>query len=497
MRLSFEELVDGTTDAARNRAAAKGVVTQLSGRLVQAAIQMVAFIVISRLLGPNEVGIAALAMSVVALPGAIRELGFAVPTTRRAQITESMVTSLFWLGLAVSLGIGALVAAISPIVGFVYADDRVAKACIVLAIEIAVSGLVIQHSALLRRSFRNGKLVLVQLLSESGALVLGVVLALQGAGYLAIVGRVLAFQVVRVAVIWFFVDWRPGRPSFSENARAAAREGGTVGAFEFANYFSRNADDLLIGWRWGTEQLGLYRRSYDLLMIPLRLVSVPVAQIALPLLGQSTGNDRNYQDNWRRLLDLLVVLTVPIAVILFLYPADVLGVLLGEDWTEAAPILRWMAPLALLQPIVASVGWVMLSQGRARAHLRVGVANSCITVCAFVLALSSGPTAVAATYTIVNVVVTIPIALTAATRSGAVSLRHYVDLLGRAAVGAFVVGGVLQLSAGNAGSFVALLLIGAAALVLNIAVLSMLPNGRQRMRALRTLGATDDISKSA
>ena len=39
------------------------------------------------------------------------------------------------------------------------------------------------------------------------------------------------------------------------------------------NYWSRNADNLLVGRLYGTSDLGIYNRAYNLLTFPLSLIT--------------------------------------------------------------------------------------------------------------------------------------------------------------------------------------------------------------------------------
>ena len=54
--------------------------------------------------------------------------------------------------------------------------------------------------------------------------------------------------------------------------------GGYVATFNLVNFFSRNADNILIVIL-ERSQLGLYDRSYKLMMTPIRLVNSPLASV--------------------------------------------------------------------------------------------------------------------------------------------------------------------------------------------------------------------------
>jgi O-antigen/teichoic acid export membrane protein len=53
-----------------------------------------------------------------------------------------------------------------------------------------------------------------------------------------------------------------------------------VTGFLTVNYLTRNADNVLIGWSWGSVPLGLHSRAYSLMMLPLSQINAPVAGVA-------------------------------------------------------------------------------------------------------------------------------------------------------------------------------------------------------------------------
>jgi O-antigen/teichoic acid export membrane protein len=472
--------------------ASRGAIVQFIGRLAQAAIQMVAVVVISRILGPDEVGVAVLAMTVVALPGVFRDFGLGLPTLRRNDLTHELVTALFWVSVAAGVALGALVSVASPFVSRFYDDPRIGKAMLVLAIEFVVSGLAVQHSALLRRNFRNVAIVVTDVIAESGALIVGVTMALSDAGYVAIVTRMLAFQIIRIGALALLVKWRPGRPTWPTSAGSAVREGGAVGLFDVANYFSRNGDDLLIGWRWGTASLGLYRRAYDLLVLPSRLVIAPVAQVAIPFFSRTVQQPERYLKGLRTILDQLTLVTLPVAVLYFVFPEVVVRALLGDEWLGAANILRWMAPLAVLQPLIGTVGWIFLAEGRAAEYARFGVGAAIVNMCGFVIAVRSGPEAVALTYTLVSLLAVSPIAVLKATSRGPTSIRVFLRPIVRVSTSGVLASVVLWPLRGLLPTDAsALPLAGLAVLAATTIALRFQPGGRDRfsesLRLVRTV----------
>src|SRR5207253_333211 len=54
----------------------------------------------------------------------------------------------------------------------------------------------------------------------------------------------------------------------------------TYGRFVF-DYFARNTDNLLVGWRFGAGSLGFYKKAYDLFALPAGQLVSPLTAVAV------------------------------------------------------------------------------------------------------------------------------------------------------------------------------------------------------------------------
>jgi hypothetical protein len=57
--------------------------------------------------------------------------------------------------------------------------------------------------------------------------------------------------------------------------------------FQIVNYFSRNADTMLIGRFLGTEPLGWYNMAYKLMLFPVQNLSTVIGRALLPVLSRT------------------------------------------------------------------------------------------------------------------------------------------------------------------------------------------------------------------
>ena len=181
----------------------------------------------------------------------------------------------------------------------------------------------------------------------------------------------------------------------------------TYGRF-LVNYFTRNTDILLIGWRFGPEPLGLYKKAYDLFVLPVNQLSFPLTTVAVSTLSRLTRDSSQQGRYFLGALSTLAFVGMGLGVDLTLVGKDVLFLLLGPGWEESGRIFTFFGPGIGIMLLYGTHGWIHLSIGRADRWFRWGVVEFTVTGLLFLLGLQWGPVGVAVAWVVSLWVLTIP-----------------------------------------------------------------------------------------
>ena len=148
-------------------------------------------------------------------------------------------------------------AAASPLIAWFFSKQRLVAVTLGYSLSVFVTGLWIQHEAILTRQMRFGVLVAVDITALVLGLCVAVSTAWRGAAYWALVYNQLTVTLVQAISYWLICKWHPGLPSRGSGVRPMLLFGGHSTGTSLMSFFSRNIDNILIGRIWGTEQLGL------------------------------------------------------------------------------------------------------------------------------------------------------------------------------------------------------------------------------------------------
>lgn len=170
-----------------------------------------------------------------------------------------------------------------------------------------------------------------------------VVSAWYGAGYWALVMMSLTSAITTTVGVWVMCGWRPGPLVRHSGVRSLLAFGGHMTGSNVLIYFTRNLDNLLIGRYWGAQQLGLYAKAYQLLLMPLQQINAPISSVAIPTLSCLQSDPQGYVAYYRKAIMLIAGLGMPIVAFLFVAADKVILTLLGSQWMSAVIIFRVLA----------------------------------------------------------------------------------------------------------------------------------------------------------
>jgi PST family polysaccharide transporter len=386
---------------------------------------MAATVVLARLLTPQDYGLIGMVAVVMGFISIFKDMGLSAATIQKQEINREQISTLFWINVAVSILLMVLTAVLARAVAWFYGDTRLALITLCLSTGFLFGGLTVQHEALLRRQMRFTALAAIEILSVMVGLVVAITLALRGAHYWALVINQLVQGLSYAIGIWLVCGWRPGRPAAYSGVRSMFVFGRNLTGFHVINYFARNLDNMLIGKFWGSWQLGLYAKAYQLLLLPIDQINSPIAAVAVPALSRLNDSPERYRRAYLRMIEKIAILTMPGMACLIMTSDWIVQLALGPQWSEAGRIFALLGIAGLVQPVANTTGWLFMSQNRAHHMFQWGLIGGTIAILSIVLGLHWGAIGVATSYSVIGVGVVTPLLFYFVGRTGPVRTMDF------------------------------------------------------------------------
>jgi O-antigen/teichoic acid export membrane protein len=419
----------------------QGGLARLGAQGANFALRLGSLMVLARLLGPKDFGLVGMVTAFTGVLNLFRDFGLSSAAVQRASVSEEQISTLFWINIAVGVLLGLVAVALAPAIAAFYHEPRLFGVTAVLAAGFLFNAAGVQHSVLLQRQMRFTALAVIGVVS----LIVGTAIAIGGAkagyGYWALVALTVTQPLVATIGFWLTTRWVPGMPSRRAGIRSMMRFGGTLTLNGLVAYGAYNSEKVLIGRFWGAAAIGLYGRAYQLISIPTDNLNSAVGEVAFSALSRVQDDPGRLKSYFLKGYSLVLGLTLPITIACALFADDMIAVLLGPKWKDAAPIFRLLAPTIAIFAIINPLGWLLNSLGMVVRGLRIALVFAPTMIAGYVMGLAYGPKGVAFAYSAVMVLWVIPF-IAWCVHGTVITLRDIVHAVSRPLASAILAGGL-------------------------------------------------------
>lgn len=383
-------------------------VLNLVARGVDFFFQFVSMTILARLLTPADFGVFAMATPFVWILMTVGDLGLASAVLQQRDLNEGQASAVFRVNLLAGFAFGGVFLLSSPLLGSFYGDPHVTQVAAALSLIFVFSGFTAVQQALLRRALFFDALLQAQIAASLVATVVAVILAVNGAGYWALTIRALADPLIYTVVVWTSAGWLPTRAEWDGTTKALLRYGWYSIGSSLIYSVGRHANNVLIGWRYGSAELGPFALANRLFLLPAQQISWPLGHVMIPTLSRLRDDPDRLKRWYLKLLRLVTFVSFPPLFGLAICADDVVYVIAGPQWSQAADILRLLAPVSALQVGYATTDWLIRSLGQADRLFRWTAIDTATYFLGCVLGLPWGAIGVAAGLATANLLLFLP-----------------------------------------------------------------------------------------
>lgn len=365
--------------------------------------------ILARLLDPKDFGLVGMVTAFTGVLNLFRDFGLSAATVQRVDVTDDQISTLFWINILVGVILALSLAALAPVVVGFYHEPHLLWVTIALSTAFLFNAAGVQHSALLQRQMRFTALASIEIISLIASTSIGIGMAMAGFGHWALVAAAVSLPLVGTLCLWQTTGWVPGRPRLRSGLRSLMRFGGTLTLISVVMYIAYNLEKVLLGRFWGADAVGLYGRAYQLINIPTENLNSSVGEVAFSALSRVQNDPGRFRSYFLKGYSLVLALTIPMTIAVCLFAPDLIFVLLGPKWKDAAQILRLLAPTILMFAFINPIGWLIFSLGMVGRSLKATLVFAPLVICGYVMGLPYGPKGVAFGYSAVMALWAVPL----------------------------------------------------------------------------------------
>lgn len=160
--------------------------------------------------------------------------------------------------------------------------------------------------------------------------------------------------------------------------------------FNFINYFSRNADNMLIGKFMGSVELGNYSKAYQLLMLPNSLFGNVINRVLQPVLSDFQDDVDYIRNIYYKIVHFLALIGLPLSIFLSMNAKSIIYIVFGTQWTDAIIPFSILSLTVWIQLSLSGCGAIFLSRNQPRRFFYTGLISSIILVTSIIIGIYMG-----------------------------------------------------------------------------------------------------------
>lgn len=301
---------------------------------MQAVLQLLALIILARLLTPSQFGIFAAAITVIGFISILSEFGVSAALVQHPNLDQRHQRVGFTMSLLLSVPLVGLIWIVAPVIADFFHVAELTRVVQIASLATIFHGASLTAEALAQRELRFRWLAAIDAAAFGvGYTIVGTALAWYGAGVWALVGAHLSQHFVRMICL-LVGQPHPKRPLIERRAIGELLYfGGGFTLARIGNYFAGQGDKLVIGHWLGTQMLGLYVHASQLMTTPAILFGQILDRVLFPTMALVQLEPSRLIRAYRSGVTVCALAIFPASLVLALVAPELVLVLLGPAWS--------------------------------------------------------------------------------------------------------------------------------------------------------------------
>lgn len=344
--------------------AARGIAWMVFQSFGSKLISLFGQVALAWLLGRKEFGQVALAYAIFGFASVLQQSGLREILVQRYQHFRRWENAAFWMSLVGGFLSAGFMIAVAPAASAIFKSPGLLGLMAVLALTGPISALAVVPMARLQIELRFRLLSVITIICSIVTVVLNVLFAYSGFGAYSFILPLPIVAALRTLIL-IAADPPRVRPRLHlRRWRYLLGDSGLAVATVLCIILSTQGDYLLLGYRHGEEQVGLYFFAFTLSAQTMQLLAGNIAGVLFPTLTKLQHDPQRQCQAFTRASRLAALVGVPFCFLQAALAAPVFALLFDSKWQPSVPIFQALSlGMASLMSSIAA-GSMMQAQGR-------------------------------------------------------------------------------------------------------------------------------------
>lgn len=360
-------------------------------------IHLIVTLILARLLGPNDYGLMALVFVAVNFVSLFINSSIASYLVYITNITKSDFFTCLVVNLTVALLLVLCLFTTAPYISEFYAREELTSLLRVMSVIIPFSSISSVYNAYAVKMSLHKKLFLRNIISIPISGVVALTMAYSGFGVWSLIAQQIVYNVLLATIIVITIKitidgtWRFDKhilkPMFAY--------GGTNLLTTFIGFISDNINDLLIGKKIDSVNLGYYNRGNTFPGVLANVLNNLASNVFFPAFSSYKDDISDLKAKFRKSITILYYICFPMFLGMSVCSEAFVNAVLTEKWFGAIPVIQLTCIYYCAIPFLQICSQVFLALGKLKIRAVGEIVKMVLTILLLFAVIDYGITAVA------------------------------------------------------------------------------------------------------
>jgi len=320
--------------------------------------------ILARLLTPSQFGIFGIAALVLSFLEIATETGINIFLIQVKENIDDFINTAWIVSILRGILISFAIIISAPLIVNIFNLSEVYPLLIWVSMVPLIRGFINPSIVKFQKELMFKKEFILRTTLYTLDAVVVIIFALITRSALSLVIGLIFSSLLEVLLSFIFVKPRPIFHLDIGKAKKIISRGKWITGFGLFDYLFQNVDDFFIGKIMGTSPLGVYQVAYKISSLPVSEIADVFAKVTFPIYSKFESDKKRMKNAFIKTLTVSAVLMLSFGILIFLFPLQIISILLGSNWLEAVDVLKVLAVYGVLKGLTGISQTLFLAIGK-------------------------------------------------------------------------------------------------------------------------------------
>lgn len=356
------------------------LIWRLAERIGAQLVSFIVSIVLARILSPDDYGIIALVSVFTTIMQVFVDSGLGNALIQKKDADDIDFSTVFYTNIVFCITLYLIIFVSSPLIAKIYNNESLIAITRVLGLTIIISGVKNVQQAYVSRKMIFKKFFFATLMGTVGAGILGIALAISGAGVWALVAQQLFNLTMDTIILWITVKWRPKKVFSFSRLKGLFSYGWKLLVSSVIDTVYNNVRQLIIGKIYSSSDLAYYNKAKQFPELIVNNVNTSIDSVLLPTMSREQEHKEKVRAMTRRSIKTSIFIMAPLMMGLAFTANNIVTLLLTDKWSSCVPYLIVFTITYMFWPIHTANLNAIKAMGRSDLFLKLEIIKKIVGV---------------------------------------------------------------------------------------------------------------------